>query len=69
MCHKPPDFGEEATAKGDMGGVEVVGNGKADEPSARGLKLAISAALITADLGEGIADPVEVFTGRNSSSL
>jgi hypothetical protein len=47
---------EEATAKGDIGGVGVAGNGKDDDPRANGLKVVI-------------AEPVEAYTGRKSSGL
>lgn len=69
FCHKPPLFGEEAAVKGDIGGVEAVGNGKDGEPTANGLKVDISTALTAEDLGEGMAEPVEGYTGRNSSGL
>ena len=67
FCHKPPLLGDEAAASGDMGGVDVAGIDIADEPRANGLKAAISAALTDIDLGEGMAEPVEAYTGRSSS--
>ena len=58
LCHKPPLLGdEEATAKGDIGGVDVAGNGKGDDPRANGLRVVMSTAL-EVGLGEGIAEPV-----------
>ena len=69
FCHKPPFLGEEEAAEGDMGGVEAVGSGNEYDPSARGLKVVMSTALTAADLGEGMAEPVEAYTGRNSSGL
>ena len=69
FCHMFPLLGEEAAARGDMGGVEVVGIGKDDELRANGLNTVMSKAPLEWDLGEGIAEPVEAYTGRNSSGL
>lgn len=52
-----------------MGGVEVVGRDNDDEPRASGLMVDISAALLERDLGEGMPEPVDAYTGRNSSGL
>ncbi|KAF9674598.1 hypothetical protein SADUNF_Sadunf10G0143700 [Salix dunnii] len=69
FCHKPPLLGdEEAVTKGDIGGVEVPGSDRDDDPRANELKVAMSTAL-DVDLGEGIAEPVAAYTGRNSSGL
>ncbi len=68
FCHMFPDMGDEQAAEGDMGGVEVGGINKDDEPRANGLNVAMSTA-DEIDLGEGIADPVEAYKGRNSSRL
>lgn len=63
-------MGDEQAADGDMDGAEVVeGINKDDEPRATGLNVAISTALAESDFGEGIADPVEAYKGRNSSCL
>jgi len=69
FCHKFPFLGEDTDAKGDMGGVEAVGNDNDDEPRANGLMVDISAALLERDLGEGMPEPVDAYTGRNSSGL
>ena len=69
FCHKFPLLGEEAAAKGDIGGVEVVGNGTDADPRDKGLKVVMSTALAETGLGEGIAEPVDAYTGRNSSGL
>lgn len=78
FCHIPELFGDEETADGDIGGVEVGGNSKddevggsskADEPRVNGLSVAMSTAEAERDLGEGMAEPVEAYKGRNSSGL
>lgn len=62
-------LGEDEAAKGDMGGVEVAGKGRDGELRDKGLRVVMSRALAEKDLGEGIAEPVEAYTGRNSSDL
>ena len=70
FCHKFPFLGDgEAAARGDIGGVEVVGNENDEGPRAIGLIELISAELTAIDLGEGMAEPVEAYTGRSSSFL
>jgi hypothetical protein len=69
FCHKFPLLGDDEPAKGDMGGVETVDIGKDEELRDSGLIDVMSIALAEYDFGEGIADPVEAYTGRNSSGL
>jgi hypothetical protein len=69
FCHRPPFLGDEEAAIGDMGGVDAVGIEIDGEPRANGLMVVISAPLDDIDLGEGMAEPVEAYTGRNSSGL
>ena len=68
FCHRPPFLGEE-DAIGDMGGVDAVGMDRDGEPRANGLMVDISPAQADIDLGEDMAEPVEAYTGRNSSGL
>uniref|UniRef100_A0A2P2P7K4 Transcription factor n=1 Tax=Rhizophora mucronata TaxID=61149 RepID=A0A2P2P7K4_RHIMU len=51
-----------------MSGVETVGNGNEDT-TANELGATMPITLTEADLGEGNAEPVEAYTGRNSSGL
>lgn len=69
FCHMLVPMGDEHAVEGDMGGVEVVGISIEDEPRVSGLKVAMSIELTATDLGEGIAEPVEAYNGRNSSRL
>lgn len=66
----PPATGEDAP-DGDKGGVDTGGIMEDGEPNAIGLTEPISNAELFAeyDLGEGIAEPVETYKGRSSSSL
>lgn len=70
FCHVLVPIGDEHAVEGDMGGVEVVGISiEEDEPRVSGLEVAMSIELSAADFGEGIAEPVEAYKGRNSSGL
>ena len=60
FCHKFPPIGDEADIDGDKGGVDPIPNGLIDP---------ISIELIEPHLGEGMAEPVEAYKGRNSSTL
>jgi hypothetical protein len=63
----PPPTGDETD--GEIGVVEALDRSTDEEPRDNGLKVVKSIELIETDLGEGMADPVEAYRGRNSSAL
>ena len=68
FCHEFPPIGDEQETVGDIGGVEVVGISN-EEPRAKGPNVAVSIELTEPDFGEGMAEPVEAYSGRSSSGL
>nr|GLL28011.1 hypothetical protein CR513_18697 [Ipomoea trifida] len=68
FCHVFPPIGDEQDTVGDIGGVEVVGISN-EEPRAKGPNVAVSIELTEPDFGEGMAEPVEAYSGRSSSGF
>lgn len=63
-------MGDEQVTEGDTGGVDVLGSIKEDEPRDKGLIVVVmSNELTKIDFGDGMAEPVEAYNGRNSSGL
>lgn len=53
-----PPIGEEVT-EGDIGGVEVLGSIREDDPRDSGLNIVTSNEFMGTDFGEGTPEPVE----------
>jgi hypothetical protein len=58
FCHMLPPIGEELT-EGDIGGVEVLGSIREDDPRDSGLNIVTSNEFMGTDFGEGTPEPVE----------
>lgn len=63
-----PPIGEEQVTEGDTGGVDELGTINEDEPSDNGLNVVMSIEA-ERDFGDGMAEPVEAYSGRSSSGL